>query len=479
MDVDVIRDAEFAEHTAEQWRVLAEKALKGADFDETLVSHSDDGIAYGPLYGRRENARVLARNDAEKPWRILQRIDDADSARAAAQAAEDVGNGATGLCVVFEGAPTAYGHGIKSDPEQLDAVLRDVALEGLHIRIDSNPHSRTTAEWMLSSLVKRGADPKTLQMNFGIDPAAIFGGTGRLRMSIEALRASMPQSLSGFFALGIPGLLLEADSRPYHNAGASIAQELGAMMATATSHLRMFEEARQPLVHAAPLIGFALAVGQDQLQSIAKIRALRLLWARLQEACGIAPSPAQVHAETSMRMMTALDPETNILRNTIATFAAGVGGADTVCVLPHTLAHGLPDAFARRVARNTQLILMDESHLDHVADPAAGSGGIEHLTDAYCEAGWSEFQRIEAEGGILESLVEGAFQARVRETHEARIVRYHAGERQLVGTTLYPAKEERPVTVLGAPSAPAPEDGSARCEQMPLRRIDEALETQS
>ena len=475
MDVKVIREAGFADSSIEQWRAVAEKALRGASFDETLVSRTDDAIAYGPLYERREDARILARSDSASPWRIVQRVDDPDTDRAAVQAADDVASGATGLCLVFEGAPTAYGYGIKSDPEKLTQILDKVPLDGLHIRIDANPHSRTTAEWMLAALVKRGADPRTLQINFGIDPAAIFGGTGRLRMSIDALKASMPQSLSGFFAFGIPGLLLEADSRPYHNAGASIAQELGAMMATATSHLRMFQEARQPLVHAAPLIGFALSVDQDQLQSIAKIRALRLLWTRVQEACGAPATAAQIHAETSMRMMTRLDAETNILRATIAAFAAGVGGADTVCVLPHTLTHGLPDAFARRIARNTQLVLMDEAHLDHVADPAAGSGGIEALTDAFCEAGWDEFKRIEAEGGIFESLIKGAYQARVRKAHEARIALYRDGGRHLVGTTLYPAKEERAVTTLDAERIAMPDEGSARCERMPLRRIDEEV----
>ncbi len=111
MDAQVIRDAAFAEVTMEQWRALAEKALKGADFDDTLVSHSDDGIAYGPLYERREDVRILARNDPTAPWRILQRVDDPDTVRAAAQAVEDTDNGAGGLCLVFEGAPTAYGYG--------------------------------------------------------------------------------------------------------------------------------------------------------------------------------------------------------------------------------------------------------------------------------------------------------------------------------------------------------------------------------
>ncbi|TIV04684.1 MAG: methylmalonyl-CoA mutase, partial [Mesorhizobium sp.] len=184
----------------------------------------------------------------------------------------------------------------------------------------------------------------------------IFAGTGRLRMSIEALQASMPQSLAHFFSMGVPGVLLEADGRVFHNAGATEAQELGTMMASAVSYLRMFEEARQPLVYAAPHIGFALSVDQDQFVSMAKVRALRRLWARVQEACSIAASTANIHAETSFRMMTSADPETNILRTTIAAFAAAAGGADSISILPHTIAHGLPTGFARRVARNTQLI---------------------------------------------------------------------------------------------------------------------------
>ena len=127
-------------------------------------------------------------------------------------------------------------------------------------------------------------------------------------MSIEALQASMPQSLAHFFAMGVPGVLLEADGRVFHNAGATEAQELGIMLASAVSHLRLFEEARQPLVYAAPHIGFALSVDQDQFLSMAKIRALRRLWARVQEACSIPPPPATIHAETSFRMMTAQGP---------------------------------------------------------------------------------------------------------------------------------------------------------------------------
>ena len=394
------------------------------------------------------------RADPLSPWIVTQRIDDPDPDRANRQALEDIDQGATGLALVFEGAPNAFGYGLPAKPEALAIVLHDVPFNRVHIRLDVHPASRASVDWLVALLGKRRADPAKLSLSFGIDPAAIFAGTGRLRMSIEALQASMPQSLAHFFALGVPGILLEGDGRVFHNAGATEAQELGIAIASAVSHLRMFEEARQALVYAAPHIGFSLSVDQDQFVSMAKIRALRLLWARVQEACSIPPAVGSVHAETSYRMMTAKDPETNILRTTIAALPRPPAAPIRSRSCRTRIAHGLPDAFARRIARNTQLILAEESHIDFVADPAAGSGSVEALTQSLCEAAWDEFRRIEAEGGILDSLVAGQIQSRIVEARDKRAEEYRSGKRQIVGTTLYPLASERPVAdAAGEPPA--------------------------
>lgn len=473
MDSDVIRNAEFPKDGNAAWLKLVAKSLKGADFDKTLVSYTDDGLRIEPLYQRRDAGGALARVHVERGWTIVQRVDDVDPARANRQATEDVEGGATGLAIVFEGAPNAFGYGLPSDPGALSRALEGIALDKVHLRLDVHPQSRMSVDWLVALLAARRVDPERIDFSLGIDPAAIFGGTGRLRMSIEALQASMPQSLAHFFALGAPGVLLEADGRVYHNGGATEAQELGAMLASAVAHLKMFEEARQPLVYAAPHIGFALSVDQDQFLSMAKIRALRTLWTAAQEACSIPPTAVRIHAETSFRMLSKADAETNILRNTIAAFAAGVAGADTVSILPHTLPHGLPDSFARRIARNTQLILADESHLDFVQDPANGSGAIEALTASLCEAAWNEFQRIESEGGMLASLSRGLFQERVSGARQERAGRYASGERAIVGATVFPAKTERPVSVLEAERKPQPEDGTVFCEKLPAVRFDD------
>jgi methylmalonyl-CoA mutase len=468
----------FPDADQARWVALAEKTLAGASAEAALASRTDDGIAILPHAPRDPNARLWPRTDPARRWIATQRIDDPDPARANRQAHEDLANGANGIALVFEGAPNAFGYGLPATPEALSAALDGLDLADTLIRVDAHPQGRASIDWLVAILAARRADPATLNIALGIDPAAVFAGTGRMRMSIEALQASMPQSLAHFFALGIPGVLLEADGRVFHNAGATEAQELGIVIATAVSHLRMFEEARQALVYAAPHIGFALSVDQDQFLSIAKIRALRKLWARTLEASSIEPTPPAIHVETSYRMLTAKDPETNILRSSIAAFAAGVGGADSISILPHTQANGLPAAFARRVARNMHTILAGESHVDHVADPIAGAGSVEALTEALCERAWGEFQRIEAEGGVMHSLASGKLQQRVRAARDQRIEEYRSGRRTIIGTTAFPAAVERPVETLDAATRAPQDDGPVvSCEPLEAVRIDTLLGT--
>ncbi|MGE0501496.1 MAG: methylmalonyl-CoA mutase family protein [Rhizobiaceae bacterium] len=473
----LFREIGFEPSNEADWRRAAESSLQGRTVEETLVSTTDDGIAIHPIRPAGAVRSALGRVRPDLPWIFTQRVDDMDPRRANKQAREDVDNGATGLAVVFAGAPNAFGFGLPPTPEALAVALDGIPLDRVYLRVDAHPASRASADWLLALLMARRGDPGKLRLSFGLDPAASFASSGRMRMSVEALQASMPPSLAHFFAMDVPGVLLEGDGRVYHNAGATEAQELAIALATVVSHLRMFEAARQPLVYATSHIGFAVAVDQDQFLSMAKIRALRKLWARAQEACSIPPSPGMIHAETSWRMTTKRDPETNILRYAVAIFAAASGGADSIAVLPHTIAHGLPDPFARRVARNAHIVMAREAHIDFVADPAAGSGSIEDLTEALCEAAWAEFQTIDSEGGILNSLTEGRVQARIAEARERRRGAHLRNERSIVGTTLHPAPSERRVETLGAPRPPVVEDGPVQCEALAAARLDEDLET--
>ncbi len=246
---------------------------------------------------------------------------------------------------------------------------------------------------------------------------------------------------------GFRGPFAVADGRVIHNAGGSEAQELAFALACAVTYLRAMEAGGMPLDAARRVIYFRLAADADQFLTIAKFRAVRKLWARVEQACGLSPVPAYVSAETAWRMMTRRDPSVNMLRATVAVFAAGVGGADAISVLPFTAALGLPNRLARRIARNTQLMLLEESNIAKVSDPTAGSGGIEDLTSQLCEAAWALFQEIEKAGGAAEALEQGAIQSKVSATRAEREKAVARRKDALTGTSEFPNIHEEMVHV--------------------------------
>ncbi len=229
------------------------------------------------------------------------------------------------------------------------------------------------------------------------------------------------------------------------------------MLAAGVAYLRAIEGAGVALEDVQGMIYARLSTDADQFLTMAKFRALRLLWSRIEQACGLTPKPIFIAADTAWRMLTQRDPYVNMLRATMATFSAGLGGANAITVLPHTLALGLPDPFARRVARNTQLVLLEESNLARVSDPAAGSGGIETLTRQLCEAAWSLFQEIEKAGGVFAALEQSLIQRKVAATRAVREANIARRKEVLTGATEFPNLHEAQVAVLNAkPVALAP-----------------------
>ena len=440
MDSTIIETANFAPETEASWHKLAEKALKGLDFEQTLVSHSDDGIAIAPLYARRKNATPLSRREPGIPPVISQRIDCGDEARSDTQVETDLENGASGLAVIHKTAPSAYGVGMKTVTAFTELLLGDGG-RSASVRLEGN--------WD-ATLIRKVAG----KVHYGIDPVGTFAFSGTVSND------NIVTAYSGF--AGVEGTILNANGRMIHNAGGTEAQELAYIAASLAHYVRVLDAGSISPERAFEKFSLCLSADQNQYMTIAKLRAARLIFSRLQTLCGVeTPIPAHVYTETSWRMLTKLDPETNILRNTIATFSAIIGGADEICVLPHTITHGLPDPLARRLARNTATVLMTESHLAHVTDPAAGSGGIEALTDRLCEKAWELFQKIEKAGGIGPFTLNGGLSAMLKAARETRQTK------PIVGTTLYPATEERSVHVL-QPLGPLNQEGIG------LHRLDEA-----
>ena len=417
---DLAFASEFPPATQAMWLKLVESVLKGAPFDQ-LVSKTVDGVPIGPIYSRPRNARVIAGREAGAPWQIMQRIDHPDPIAANRQAQDDLKNGATGLTLVFAGANGAAGLGLPPTRAAIDHVFRDIDLRGrIALDFQIGPQSREAPLHFAAMLAEHGIQPGRSDVRFGFDPIGAVAVWGSSPYSWTQIAPALAGAVMKAAEMGFMGPTAVADGRAVHDAGGSEAQELAFVLSTGVAYLRALEAGGLPLAQARDMIYARLSADANQFLTMAKFRALRKLWARVQQACGLAPAPIFIAAETAWRMLTRRDTTINMLRATMATFAAGLGGADSITVLPHTLALGLPDAFARRIARNTQLILLKESHLAEVADPAAGSGGVEALTSELCQRAWALFQEIEAAGGIWAALESNLLQKQVAEVRAAR-----------------------------------------------------------
>ena len=281
--------------------------------------------------------------------------------------------------------------------------------------------------------------------------------------SPEKMASNVAASVRDLLAQGFAGPFLAADGRIVHQAGGSEAQELAFVLATAIYYLRALEASGLALEDARGMIEFRLASDADQFLSIVKHRALRKLWASIEQHCGLAPKPILLTTETAFRMMSRRDPHVNLLRAGMGCFAAAIGGADAITVLPFTSALGLPEPFARRLARNTQLVLLEEAHLARVSDPVAGAGGYETLTDDLVAEAWKQFQAIEAEGGIVASLIAGALQPRIASVRAAREAALVEKKAVMVGVTAYLDAQAKSAEVL----APMPPKSAGPTPQFP------------
>lgn len=456
--------ADFPETSNDAWRALVEKALKGGAF-EKLVTKSDDGFAIQPLYPQTAPAdqQPVGRNAGEK-WALMQRVDHTSPDAANEQALEDLNDGAVGLTLTFAGASMARGYGLPVSVEALATALAGVHTNLIPIRLEAGPAAADAGQAFLDYAEKADLSGGDLSVSFGADPLGTLASAGALGQDMDAMTGALAALGKRASAMGLAARLYEADGRAYADAGASEGQELGATLATALAYLRALESAGHSLEEAAGMIGFTLSFDANQFLGIAKARAMRRLWARAMEACGVENRTMHLHGETAWRMMTKRDPWVNMLRVTLATFAAGVGGVDSLTVLPFTQALGLPDGFGRRIARNTQHILLDESNLYRVADPAAGSGAVESLTEELAREGWTFFQSIEAAGGMQAALYSGLVQRAIAATHATRKTRIAKRRDELTGASAFPNIHEAPVEVLDVAAIPVSVTGGTRLE---------------
>ena len=372
--------AGFPSITRSEWRALALEVLRRSGVEasspeEALSSPTYDGLTLRPLYDSADLPephelppfRRTARGSTA--WDVRQRHAEPD----AGALLDDLASGVTSLWLVVGDDAIPVG--------RLAEMLEDVYLDLAPIVLSAGEHTREAAEVLFELAAARGTP--------------VTGNLGATTVTGEVVE------LARRCAAEFPGLrAVTVDGTPFHDAGGGDADELGCSLALGVQHLRALTGAGLTAQQAYDQMEFRYAVTGDQFATIAKLRAARKLWARVGEVIGAA-GPQVQHAVTSSAMMTARDPWVNMLRTTVACFAAGVGGADAVTVQPFDACLGPPDAFSRRIARNTQSLLLEESGAGRVSDPAGGSWYVERRTADLAGRAWAWFQEIEAAGGPL------------------------------------------------------------------------------
>ncbi|QYJ02502.1 hypothetical protein KUV85_09130 [Nocardioides panacisoli] len=426
------------QHGRAEWEAAAADALRkarrlGEDDPDSrawaeLTHTTLDGIDLSPLGtpGLVEDLQTAGRPTRAGAWDIRVMTAGTDPAAANEAALVDLDGGVSSLWVAT------------ADGSELARVLTGVLLDLAPVVLDAeDPRAAATA--LLDVAEEHGQDLHA-DSNLGADPVARAVRAGAVP---DDSAADVVATAELARKAGIRGVVVDATA--VHDLGASDAQELGYALAVAATYLRALTGAGVPLEEAAGLVEFRFAATDEQFPTIAKLRAARRLWARMLELSGADADHAiaqHQHAVTSRPMMTRYDPYVNMLRGTVAAFAAGVGGADAVTVLPFDSTLGQPDAFGRRIARNVSHLLIEESHLAAVADPAGGSYAVERLTDDLAAAGWAELDRIEAAGGIGAALADGSLRSRIDAVVAERETAIARRQRPLTGLTEFPALGE-------------------------------------
>lgn len=426
MDDATLLDPGMTPAGEDAWRALVAKTLGDKPF-ESLTKTTVEGLEIAPLYAAAERPASFPPRpfDGERPWDARVLSAHPDPARVNAELLADLEGGAAS--VIVKGHATA---------DALARALKDVIVELAPVGLDAGFLGPKAAD-ALHAVAK--ASPTAL-LAFNMDPLSAFAEAGTSPGPIEAHLISAA-TVGARLAQTYPqAQLFLASGRVAHEAGAGEALEVAVAATAAIAYAKALVRAGLPVAEAFARITLGLSADADYFLTLAKLRAARVVFARLATASGAAPL-ARVEARTSNRMMTAQDPWTNMIRLTAAGFGAAAGGADAVVLGAFTDALGLPTAFGRRQSRNTQLVLMEEAAVGRVADPAAGSGYLETLTDQIARAAWDRLQAIEATGGIVKALEAGLIARDVDAAAAAR------GDPKILGVTAFPPTAETPVEI--------------------------------
>ncbi|MEM1045228.1 MAG: methylmalonyl-CoA mutase family protein [Pseudomonadota bacterium] len=455
------------------WQQAVQAALKGRPF-ESLFHVSEDGDRFPPLAGPVSDSPLIPGRSADQAWQVSQKVFGCDRPTARTQMLDDLNGGAGALDLVLSDHPLFPGRGpARLAQADYETLFEPVMLDLIGLRLSGGAATRDSLETFYGFASASSFATKDLAIGGCLDPAATAFAARRAKSAAPEQEAALllTERYATEFSRARP---LLSDGRIWHGYGARAAQELALVLAGFVDMVRCADGLGFDVARVCRWFEFALAADTDQLETIAKFRAIRPLTAQVLEALGAGDTQVPIHAETAWRMMTLYEQNVGMLRATVSAFAAAVGGADTITVLPHSLAAGIPNAMALRIARNTQTMLAEESNLHRVADPARGAGAIEARTKALMERAWELFQSIEAEGGLARMLPQGRVETWLLDAQADRERRVAIRDLLVTGTTSFPSRKEAEPDVVDAGPAAQPQPFE-RSTPAP-RRLSESFE---
>lgn len=465
-ELDLKKD--FDSPSYEQWREVVERDLKGVPFEKKLITKTYEGIDLQPIYTRKDLEDLEFVNElpgegnfirgksasgySKNGWEICQDIpypiaEDFNSALK-----NDLARGQNSISLPLDEATKL---GLDADYAKVGQVgkngvsisalnsfrksLNEIDITKYPIHINTGFSSLPFISIFAAYLNEQKIDTKQVNGTITSDPISYLVENGSLPVSFDFLIDEMKlttewanEKIPNFKTIGVSG-------SAYHNAGASAVQELAYTLAAAAEYMKNLSDKGMDVNLIAKQMRFTFGVGSFFFMEVAKFRAAKILWSKITEAFGVIDENRKmtIHARTGLFTQTKFDPYVNMLRTTTEAFSAVVGGIDSLHTNTFDESFGMPDQFSRRIARNTQIILDEESHLTNLIDPAGGSFFVEKLTDEIAKAAWKEFQKIDEKGGLVKALEEKYVQDEIEKIWASRKKDISKRKSVIVGTNMY------------------------------------------
>ena len=422
-----MKNNSFPTATMEQWQSKVEQTLKGKLVD-SLNSSTYESITRKPLYTEAQPIKIQNKNN--NSWVVSQMLHPKSTLKETnEQIQQELQYGLHAINFHNYPSKTKQTFNI-TKIEELDQLLKDIDLAKVPLHI----HNGTNALPLIENLLQYANEPQLITGYIGADPIGTLATNGEVP-NLPTQIDTMAETIKLCKTNNLNIQTIWIDSEPYHNAGANAVQELAIAIATAVEYISQLQERGLTSEEITNHMVFTFSIGSDFFMEIAKLRAAKILWTAILNEYGITNTPPMsIHATTSKLNKSILDEHVNMLRTTTEAFAAAVGGVNSLNIDSFA---NMDDAFSRRIARNTHYILREESFLDKVVDPAAGSHYIETLTKELAEFALAYFQEIESEGGMLSSLKSGAIQNDLKMIADMKIQEVKNRKQKLVGVNVY------------------------------------------